>query len=105
LDDVISIESPNRIDLIKIDVEGWEHDVLKGSKRIVEKFRPLIFFESWKSFKKPFSAGISEEIDFLMSMNYCVTSYHNNRVHLLKQNEEILTKDLLAVPVENKSLF
>jgi FkbM family methyltransferase len=105
LDDVMATESPSQIDLIKIDVEGWEHEVLKGSKKIIEKFRPVIFFESWKSFKKPYSSDISEEIDFLTSMNYCLTSYHNDGVHLLKPGDEILTKDLLAVPVENKSLF
>ena len=32
-----------RVDLIKIDVEGGEFAVLKGSEKIINKFHPVIF--------------------------------------------------------------
>ena len=35
----------NRIDLIKIDVEGFERQVLAGMRRTIEKYRPLITME------------------------------------------------------------
>jgi FkbM family methyltransferase len=35
-----------KIDLIKIDVEGAEFEVLKGAKTILKKDKPLIFFET-----------------------------------------------------------
>ena len=34
-----------RVDLIKIDVEGGEFAVLKGSEKIINKFHPVIIFE------------------------------------------------------------
>lgn len=105
LNEIILLESPTRIDIIKIDVEGWEHEVLKGSKIIIEKFRPVIFFESWKSFKKPFGTTVSEEIEFLMSLDYRIASYYDKKIHILNGGDTVLTKDLLAIPVENKSLF
>lgn len=35
----------SRVDMIKIDVEGMEIEVLKGSLEIIEKYRPLIYIE------------------------------------------------------------
>jgi len=43
LDDII--KKTTKIDFIKIDVEGSEFDVLKGSQKILRKSKPVIFFE------------------------------------------------------------
>ncbi len=43
LDDVIP--SNTKIDFIKIDVEGAELGVLKGSKKLIKKYKPTIIFE------------------------------------------------------------
>lgn len=44
LDDVLPAEQ--RIDLIKIDVEGAEMLVLRGATRIVREYKPYVIFES-----------------------------------------------------------
>lgn len=36
-----------RVDLIKIDTEGAELDVLRGSNHILQKYHPRIVFEAW----------------------------------------------------------
>jgi len=36
-----------KINLIKIDTQGWEPEVMLGAKKTIEKFRPTIFFEYW----------------------------------------------------------
>jgi FkbM family methyltransferase len=34
-----------RVDLMKIDVQGWESEVIEGAKKVIEKYKPTIFFE------------------------------------------------------------
>lgn len=45
LDAICEIAHIARLDLIKIDVEGFEWPVLKGAERTIAKFRPHIVFE------------------------------------------------------------
>lgn len=44
LDNVIKNE---KVDLVKIDVEGAEAEVLKGAKKTIEECHPKIIFEAW----------------------------------------------------------
>lgn len=48
--EVVTIDSLNlsRLDFFKIDVEGMEIDVLKGSRKSLEKFLPWCWIEYWK---------------------------------------------------------
>jgi FkbM family methyltransferase len=41
----IDKENFNNVDLIKIDVQGWELDVLKGAEQTIARCRPWIIFE------------------------------------------------------------
>jgi FkbM family methyltransferase len=34
-----------QVDLMKIDVQGWESEVIEGAKELIKKNRPTIFFE------------------------------------------------------------
>lgn len=55
------------IRLVKIDVEGHEAQVLRGSEATLRKHRPLVIFEQHK---KDFANGTSESIDILKSYGY-----------------------------------
>lgn len=37
----------DKINLMKIDVEGHEFKVLKGGEKLINKYRPVIIMESW----------------------------------------------------------
>lgn len=41
LDDFIK----EKVDLIKIDTQGWEPEVIEGAKKLIEKDKPIIFVE------------------------------------------------------------
>ncbi len=42
-----------KVDLIKIDTQGWEPKVILGAKRIIKKYKPIIFMEySPQSYKE-----------------------------------------------------
>ncbi|MEA3359125.1 MAG: FkbM family methyltransferase [Thermodesulfobacteriota bacterium] len=47
LDTIVSQLNIKKVDLIKIDVEGAEIDVIKGSREILRKYHPRIIFEAW----------------------------------------------------------
>ncbi len=44
-DKVVGEINLDRVDLIKIDVEGFELNVLRGLKETLNKFKPVLFFE------------------------------------------------------------
>lgn len=47
LDKIIEELKLNDVQLVKIDVEGWEANVLKGMRKIMEQCKPRIVFEAW----------------------------------------------------------
>lgn len=52
---------------IKIDVEGFEFQVLKGATRTIQHFKPVIAFEQWPT---DFKNSHSQSINFLSEMGY-----------------------------------
>jgi len=61
LDDVVATAGIERLDLIKIDVEGFEWPVLQGGLETIAKFRPHIVFE-YDANSAPRGVGQSQEI-------------------------------------------
>jgi FkbM family methyltransferase len=49
LDDLVDELKLDRLDFIKIDVEGFEQQVFEGARRTLARFKPVIYFElnSW----------------------------------------------------------
>jgi FkbM family methyltransferase len=45
LDDLYLAGKIKRLDLIKIDVEGFEYNVLLGAAKVIEQFKPILFIE------------------------------------------------------------
>jgi FkbM family methyltransferase len=48
LDDVPELKTRTDVHAIKIDVEEFEAEVLKGGMELIRRCRPLIFCEIWK---------------------------------------------------------
>ncbi len=56
----------NRVDLIKIDVEGAESEVLKGALKTLKKFHPQIIFEAWSK------EDLEKSEKILKALNYSI---------------------------------
>tara|TARA_B100002019_G_scaffold192423_1_gene166430 strand:+ start:7678 stop:8649 length:972 start_codon:yes stop_codon:yes gene_type:complete len=65
------------IKLIKIDVEGFEINVLKGALKSIEKNKPIILFEQHS---KDFSNDSSPSIKFLENLDYEICWLDGGRV-------------------------
>jgi FkbM family methyltransferase len=85
LDEIIS---PNNIDVIKIDVEGAELGVLRGSTKILNESRPTIMFESGPQLEDSLGYTKEEMYDFFSVNNYAILI--PNRV---AHNDPGLSKD------------
>lgn len=69
LDDVVSELELNRIDVIKIDTDGFELEVLKGAKNTIQKFRPILIVEVNEALATR-GVSIQEIFDFMIEQRY-----------------------------------
>jgi FkbM family methyltransferase len=67
----------SRIDLVKLDVEGFEKDVLVGMRHTLRRFRPAILMEFSTTTADSFQD--SEELCSLLPENYRISSIACNR--------------------------
>lgn len=65
----------NNVSLMKIDVEGFELEVLKGAKQTLARCRPYIVLELWA--KEWFKSSREETIEWLKSHGYHVENISN----------------------------
>jgi len=76
-DDFFVSINPERIDLIKIDVEGFEKPALEGLQKILRKYRPLIVCEV--TYGKALSIQSREEILQLLPENYTLLAFNKRK--------------------------
>jgi FkbM family methyltransferase len=56
------LQGLERVDFIKIDVEGMEHDVLAGATRVIGRFKPVMYIENDRARK---SKSLIEQVHAL----------------------------------------
>jgi FkbM family methyltransferase len=99
LDDYISKNKISKIDLIKIDVEGFEMNVLKGASGLLKTIRPLLFIEIDEENLKEQNSSTSSLIDYLNELGYLVYHSETNRLLTIKDNFSNCHFDIYALPV------
>jgi FkbM family methyltransferase len=59
----------SNIALIKVDTDGFDFDVIRSAEKIIEKHRPILFWENQIETQSQ-RQGYEAMYDFLVSMNY-----------------------------------
>jgi len=72
IDHVIEENDIAKIDLVKIDIEGYEMHALRGARRTLEAFRPTLFIEVGYSRLLKNGTSPTEMMSFLESFGYKV---------------------------------
>lgn len=84
IDSFILEENINRIDLIKIDVDGPEFEVLEGATKLLQRDKPIVIVET---------NGNKEIANYLLELGYSLFDMNKNPFH----NEDSLPPNLLAI--------
>ena len=80
-----------KIDLIKIDVDGYEIDVLRSGQEIINKYKPVIYFELAPYLYKEFGYSAKILINFIKKdLSYLFLDVNFNEV----KNINEVTKNL-----------
>lgn len=82
LDAFLSRYKINKVDVIKIDIEGSELLAFHGAKVTLTKHRPVVFFELNLLNLKNYKHTAEETIIFLKNLNYKIYDLHNNECSL-----------------------
>jgi hypothetical protein len=67
LDDLLHNKNYGRIGMIKMDIEGWEPEAIKGGQRTIERDRPIILSEFGRERMLINKFSITESWDYLVN--------------------------------------
>lgn len=74
--DELSFEGQSEICFVKMDVEGFEENVIRGGVKMISKNQPLIILEQHES---EFSGGCSPSITLLRGLGYKFSWKHKSK--------------------------
>jgi FkbM family methyltransferase len=98
----------NRLDFVKIDVEGAELHVLRGAHRIVETFRPTMLIEIEQRHTTRYRHAADDVVDWLVQRGYTMHTWQRGwqqTTGVCERNRNYLFRPSAAVaqPAESRS--
>lgn len=84
LDNVIAENNINHVDVVKIDIEGYEMHALRGAEKMLERFHPHLFIEVGYSRLIKNGTSPTEMISYLQQFGYRV--YHADTDEIIDKN-------------------
>jgi FkbM family methyltransferase len=93
-----------RIDLIKIDVEGYESSVLRGSERVINQYQPTVMVELLRKWMKPFNTTPHDFLQKMLAYGYiCFSISSDSLIQIEEINEETIETNFIFAHQENRS--
>ncbi|MDB5260132.1 MAG: methyltransferase FkbM family [Candidatus Nomurabacteria bacterium] len=84
LDEELSPLKIQKIDFIKIDVEGSEMYVLEGARETIEKFKPIIVLEMAEKNLSSYQITFEEMFSYIEKINYALFTIEEVEIHSSK---------------------
>jgi FkbM family methyltransferase len=101
LDQIVCDLGLDRIDFIKIDVEGFEWAVLQGARSTIERHRPHIIFESDLNYMRRAQGEVSLISEFFRGYRYKLFALERNWAQSLAENWPA-SANVFAMPLANR---
>tara|TARA_A100001388_G_C28751868_1_gene492640 strand:+ start:507 stop:1346 length:840 start_codon:yes stop_codon:yes gene_type:complete len=76
--------------IIKIDVEGAEINVLKGSRKIIEKYKPLIYLSIHPIHIKALGQDLNDLKNIIKKFNYRIEDFEGEKITDYKMSEYLM---------------
>lgn len=83
-----------KVDLIKIDVDGYDFKVLSGAKKTIELFRPIIFIELCEYALQERGDSINDIFKMLLKFNYIPFFENGTKVDDVHEVHKIIGMDI-----------
>lgn len=97
-DELPEIRRLDRLDLIKIDVEGFEYPVLRGLKNTLQKHRPRIIFEYDDNYWRLNGYDITDCFHYLHSFKYNLHQVTSVGCEKIADPSDALPGNFFAIP-------
>jgi FkbM family methyltransferase len=100
LDDFIAETPPQRIDVIKVDVEGAEFRLFTGAKTTLQRYRPVLLFELSEESLRQQGSGREAVLGLLISQGYRVFTFDRNTGLPVLAAPGVFSDNMVAFPEE-----
>jgi FkbM family methyltransferase len=99
LDALVEQKKLDRVDLIKVDAEGFEWPVLQGSERTITRFRPYIIFEFDEAYAARGRESAALFSKFFDRHGYRLFSVGRNWAELIDEHAWPANANIFAAPL------
>ncbi len=89
LDKFVKQEEINKIDVIKMDIEGSEFKALKGARESIEKYRPALIVGVNKNSLNASGSSVEDIMSMLKALRYKVYYLNENPFFALKEANDL----------------
>lgn len=98
MDDFVIENNIKKLDLIKIDVEGYEYNVLKGAQKTITSLRPKMFIEINDDLLRLQEASAKSVIFLLNELNYKAINSRTSKTISVEDDFEKCHFDAICIP-------